>query len=124
MLIVKQGRVNIIVVKKMTSWTGKIIEGNIIYFRSPETQNVFFLNSYYSFISVYANQEFVVTAENNITLEVYKKYRSCLAILLLSSGSHHTVTSQIPCLSQIRILYVGPYLLIISKLSLTSQMVY
>lgn len=56
MLIVKQGRVNIIVVQKMTSWTGKIIEGNIIYFRSPETQNVFFLNSYYSFISVYANQ--------------------------------------------------------------------
>ena len=41
MLIVKQGRVNNIVVKIMTSRTCKIIEGNVFYFRSSESQNIF-----------------------------------------------------------------------------------
>ena len=41
MVIVKQGRVNNIVVKIMTSRTGKVIEGNVIHFRSSENQNIF-----------------------------------------------------------------------------------
>ena len=41
MEIVKQGRVNNTVVKIMTSWTVKTIEGNVIHFRSSEIQNIF-----------------------------------------------------------------------------------
>ena len=41
MLIVKQGRVNNIVVKIMASRTCKIIEGNVFHFWSSESQNIF-----------------------------------------------------------------------------------
>ena len=41
MVIVKQVRVDNIVVNMMISRTGKIFEGNVIYFRSSESQNIF-----------------------------------------------------------------------------------
>ena len=41
MVIVKQGRVNNVLVKIMTSRNCKITEGNVIHFPSSESQSIF-----------------------------------------------------------------------------------